>query len=145
MNQSVDLIVIGGGATGAGIALDAALRGLSVTLFEQNDFGEGTSSRSTKLVHGGVRYLEAAIKHLDLEQWRLVREGLRERKSFLQNASHLAYPIELITPLYKWYELPYVYAGLFLYDLISGKASLGRSRLLSPSQALARNNAIDPK
>ena len=77
MNTSSDIIVIGGGATGAGIALDAALRGLSVTLFEQNDFGEGTSSRSTKLVHGGVRYLEAAVKHFDLEQWKLVREGLR--------------------------------------------------------------------
>ena len=144
MNQSVDLIVIGGGATGAGIALDAALRGLKVTLFEQNDFGEGTSSRSTKLVHGGVRYLEAAVKHLDLEQWKLVHEGLRERKTFLRNAAHLAHPIELITPLYKWYELPYVYAGLFLYDLISGRATLGRSRLLSAKTALKRNRAIDP-
>ena len=145
MNQSVDLIVIGGGATGAGIALDAALRGLSVTLFEQNDFGEGTSSRSTKLVHGGVRYLEAAIKHFDIEQWKLVREGLRERKIFLRNAAHLAHPIELITPLYKWYELPYVYAGLFLYDLISGRSSLGRSRLLTAKTALRRNSAIDPQ
>jgi len=144
MNTSSDIIVIGGGATGAGIALDAALRGLSVTLFEQNDFGEGTSSRSTKLVHGGVRYLEAAVKHLDREQWKLVREGLRERQSFLRNAPHLAHPIELITPLYHWYELPYVYAGLFLYDRISGRASLGRSRLLRASTALKRNPAINP-
>ncbi len=144
MNTSSDIIVIGGGATGAGIALDAALRGLSVTLFEQNDFGEGTSSRSTKLVHGGVRYLEAAVKHLDIEQWKLVREGLRERRSFLRNAPHLAHPVELITPLYHWYELPYVYAGLFLYDQISGRASLGRSRLLRASTALKRNRAINP-
>ncbi len=145
MNQPLDLIVIGGGATGAGIALDAALRGLSVALFEQNDFGEGTSSRSTKLVHGGVRYLEAAIRHLDIGQWRLVREGLHERKTFLRNARHLAHPVELITPLYTWYELPYVYAGLFLYDLISGRSSLGRSRLLRAATALKRNGAIDPK
>jgi glycerol-3-phosphate dehydrogenase len=109
-----DLIIIGGGATGAGIALDASLRGLSVALFEQNDFGEGTSSRSTKLVHGGVRYLEAAVKRLDKSQYALVREGLKERQLFLSNARHLAHPIELITPLYKWWEVPYIYAGLFL-------------------------------
>ena len=138
-----DLIVIGGGATGAGIALDAALRGLSVALFEQNDFAEGTSSRSTKLVHGGVRYLEAAVKKLNRSQYALVKEGLKERKLFLQNARHLAYRIELITPLYHWWEVPYVYAGLFLYDLISGKASLGRSRLLSRSKALSLNPAIN--
>ena len=138
-----DLIIIGGGATGAGIALDAALRGLSVALFEQNDFAEGTSSRSTKLVHGGVRYLEAAVKKLDKAQYALVKEGLKERKLFLSNARHLAHPIELITPLYRWWEVPYVYAGLFLYDLISGKASLGRSRLLGRSKALSLNPAIN--
>jgi len=142
--ERLDLIIIGGGATGAGIALDASLRGLSVMLFEQNDFAEGTSSRSTKLVHGGVRYLEAAVKHLDRAQYALVKEGLQERKRFLHNASHLAHPIELITPLYKWYEIPYIYAGLFLYDLIAGKASLGRSRLLSPSRAKALNPSINP-
>jgi len=144
MKTPNDLIIIGGGATGAGIALDAALRGLSVTLLEQNDFAEGTSSRSTKLVHGGVRYLEAAVKRLDIEQWRLVREGLHERQYFLRNAPHLAHPIELITPLYHWHELPYVYAGLFLYDRISGRASLGKSRLLSAAAALRKNRAIDP-
>ena len=138
-----DLIIIGGGATGAGIALDASLRGLSVALFEQNDFAEGTSSRSTKLVHGGVRYLEAAVKKLDKAQYALVKEGLKERKLFLNNARHLAQPIELITPIYRWWEVPYVYAGLFLYDLISGKASLGRSRLLSRSKALSLNPAIN--
>ncbi len=140
-----DLIVIGGGATGAGIALDASLRGLSVALFEQNDFAEGTSSRSTKLVHGGVRYLEAAVKCFDKAQYALVKEGLKERKLFLENAKHLAHPIELITPLYRWWEVPYVYAGLFLYDLIAGKASLGRSKLLSRSKALSFNPAINDK
>jgi glycerol-3-phosphate dehydrogenase len=144
MYQSVDLIVIGGGATGAGIALDAALRGLSVTLFEQNDFGEGTSSRSTKLVHGGVRYLEAAVKHLDKDQWKLVREGLKERKRFLHNASHLAHSIELITPIYKWREMAYVYFGLVLYDLISGKHRLGTSHILGAKETLNRSNVINP-
>jgi len=142
-NTDFDLIIIGGGATGAGIALDASLRGLSVALFEQNDFAEGTSSRSTKLVHGGVRYLEAAVKRLDKAQYALVKEGLKERKLFLNNARHLAHPVELITPIYRWWEVPYVYAGLFLYDLISGKASLGRSRLLSRNRALTLNPAIN--
>ena len=140
-----DLIVIGGGATGSGIALDASLRGLSVALFEQNDFAEGTSSRSTKLIHGGVRYLEAAVKRLDSAQYALVKEGLKERKLFLNNAKHLSRPIELITPLYHWWEVPYIYAGLFLYDLISGKASLGRSKLLSRKKALSLNPAINAK
>ncbi|WP_457605981.1 glycerol-3-phosphate dehydrogenase/oxidase [Nitratifractor sp.] len=141
---SYDLLVIGGGATGAGVALDAALRGLRVALVEQNDFGEGTSSRSTKLVHGGVRYLEAAVKHLDKEQWNLVREGLRERKIFLHNAPHLAHPVELITPIYRWWELPYVYAGLVLYDLLSGRATLGHSRILGAKKARSINPDIDP-
>ncbi len=118
---------------------------MRVLLLEQNDFAEGTSSRSTKLVHGGVRYLEAAVKHLDKEQYDLVREGLRERKIFLHNAPHLAHPLELITPLYHWVELPYVYAGLVLYDLLSGKASLGRSRLLPASKACTINPDIDPQ
>ncbi len=143
-NKKYDLVVIGGGATGAGIALDASLRGLSVLLLEQNDFSEGTSSRSTKLVHGGVRYLESAFKRLDKEQFKLVKEGLRERKLFLENASHLAQPLELITPLYRWWEIPYIYFGLFLYDLISGSASLGRSRLLSAKKAMRSNPAINP-
>ena len=142
--EHFDLIIIGGGATGAGVALDASLRGLKVALLERNDFAEGTSSRSTKLVHGGVRYLEAAVKHLDKAQFDLVREGLRERKIFLHNAPHLAHPLELITPLYHWLELPYIYAGLTLYDLLAGSASLGRSRLLLAAQALRRNPDIAP-
>ena len=143
--ERFDLIIVGGGATGAGVALDASLRGLRVALLERNDFAEGTSSRSTKLVHGGVRYLEAAVKHLDRAQFDLVREGLRERKIFLRNAPHLAHPLELMTPLYRWFELPYIYAGLTLYDLLSGSASLGRSRLLSATKALQRNPAVAPE
>ncbi len=140
--ERYDLLIVGGGATGAGVALDAALRGLKVLLLERNDFAEGTSSRSTKLVHGGVRYLEAAVKHLDREQYALVREGLSEREIFLRNAPHLAHPLQLLTPLYRWSRVPYVYAGLVLYDLLSGRASLGRSRLLGPSTARRRSPGI---
>jgi len=137
-----DLIVIGGGATGSGIALDASLRGMSVLLLEQNDFAEGTSSRSTKLVHGGVRYLEAAVKHLDKEQYALVKEGLKERYRLLKNAPHLSHKISLITPIYHWWEIPYVYIGLKMYDLISGRYRIGKSSLLSKKNALSTNQNI---
>ncbi|NPA74184.1 MAG: FAD-dependent oxidoreductase [Epsilonproteobacteria bacterium] len=137
-----DLIVIGGGATGSGIALDASLRGLNVLLLEQNDFAEGTSSRSTKLAHGGVRYLEYAVKHLDKEQYSLVKEGLKERYRLLRNISHLSKKISLITPIYRWWEVPYVYIGLKLYDMISGKYSIGKSSLLSKKEALSINPNI---
>lgn len=133
-----DLLVIGGGATGLGIAVDAATRGLAVALVERNDFAEGTSSRSTKLVHGGVRYLEAAVRHLDRAQYKLVREALHERGILLRNAPHLTNRLPLVTPLYSWAEVPYVFAGLKLYDLLSGRMSLGASRLLSRAEALRR-------
>ncbi len=136
--QTFDLLIIGGGATGCGVALDAISRGLSVALIERNDFAEGTSSRSTKLVHGGVRYLELAIRHLDRVQYNLVKDGLHERGLFLKNAPHLADRLPLITPLYRWMDIPYVYAGLKLYDLLAGKLGLGPSRLLSRKEALRR-------
>ena len=137
-DQLFDLLVIGGGATGCGVALDAASRGLRVALVEQNDFAEGTSSRSTKLVHGGVRYLELAVKNLDRVQYNLVRDGLRERGLLLKNAPHLAHRLPLVTPLYSWWQIPYIFAGLKLYDLLAGKAGIGHSRLLGRKQALAR-------
>ncbi len=132
--NNFDLIIIGGGATGSGIALDASLRGLKTLLVEKNDFAEGTSSRSTKLVHGGVRYLEAAVKKLNKEQFSLVKEGLKERYILLKNAPHLARKLTLVTPLYKWYEIPYMYAGLALYDLISGAKRLGKSSIVSKNE-----------
>jgi len=131
-----DLLVIGGGATGCGVALDAVTRGLKVALVEKNDFAEGTSGRSTKLLHGGVRYLESAVKHLDPAQYHLVRDGLRERGILLKIAPHLCRRIPLVTPLYRWLEVPYVFAGLKLYDLLSGSMNIGHSRLLSRSGAL---------
>lgn len=133
-----DLLVIGGGATGCGIAVDAASRGLTVALIDKNDLAEGTSSRSTKLVHGGVRYLEMAVKRLDRAQYHLVKEGLHERGTFLNNAPHLAGRVALVTPLYRWFDVPYVFAGLLLYDLLAGKKRLGRSSLISRDEALRR-------
>ncbi len=135
-NRTFDLLVIGGGATGAGIALDAATRGLSVALVERGDFSEGTSSRSTKLVHGGVRYLEAAVKHLDKVQYQLVRDALRERGIILRLAPHLAWPIPLLTPLYKAWEVPYYFSGLKAYDLLAGHERLKPSRFVPRSRAL---------
>jgi glycerol-3-phosphate dehydrogenase len=133
-----DLLVIGGGATGCGIALDAASRGLKVALIEKNDFAEGTSSRSTKLVHGGVRYLEMAVKKLDLVQYNLVKDGLRERYILLKNAPHLSNRLALVTPLYRWIDVPYVFSGLKLYDILSGKRNIGHSCLLSRKEVLRR-------
>ncbi len=133
-----DLIIIGGGATGCGVALDAASRGLKVALIEKNDFSEGTSSRSTKLVHGGVRYLEMAVKKLDRVQYNLVKDGLHERGLLLKNARHLSNRLALVTPLYKWFDVPYVFAGLKFYDILSGKQNIGHSRLLSRKEALRR-------
>jgi len=131
-----DTIIIGGGATGSGVALDSTLRGLKTLLVEKNDFSEGTSSRSTKLVHGGVRYLEKAVKKLDYAQFSLVKEGLKERYRLLHNASHLSSPITLVTPLYKWYEIPYMYVGLALYDFISGNRRLGKSQIVSSKEII---------
>lgn len=126
-----DLLVIGGGAAGCGLALDAATRGLDVALIELGDFAQGTSSKSTKLVHGGVRYLEKAVRHADKEQFKLVREGLRERGYLLRNAPHLAHPIRFLTPLHSWREAAYIFSGLTLYDLLAGKLGIGRSRFVS--------------
>lgn len=137
--EEFDLCIIGGGASGAGCALDAALRGLKVALVERDDFAAGTSSRSTKLVHGGVRYLEQAFKKGDFAQLRQVQHGLRERHRVLANAPHLARPLALLTPVFSWWEGLYFSIGLKLYDwFASGKNQLPRSRWLSRAEALKR-------
>lgn len=133
-----DLLVIGGGATGAGVALDAATRGLSVALVERDDFSAGTSSRSTKLIHGGVRYLEKAVKEFDRTQFNLVRDALRERAVLIRIAPHLAHPLPLVTPLYHWIQVPYFRTGLKLYDWLAGKANLQASRFVDAKEALTR-------
>jgi glycerol-3-phosphate dehydrogenase len=134
--ETFDLLIIGGGATGSGVALEAASRGLRVALVERFDFSEGTSSRSTKLIHGGVRYLELAVKNLDRVQLNLVRDALHERATLLRIAPHLSRPLWLLTPLYKAWEAPYYWLGLKIYDLLAGKGRLAMSRYLTARQTL---------
>ena len=134
--EPYDLLVIGGGATGSGIALDAATRGLKVALVERDDFASGTSSKSTKLVHGGVRYLEKAFWELDYNQYALVKEALRERKYFLHTAPHLSTWLPIMIPLQKWWQAPYFWAGTKMYDWLAGSEGIETSYFLTKSKAL---------
>ncbi|KIV91758.1 hypothetical protein PV10_06265 [Exophiala mesophila] len=134
--EEYDLLVIGGGATGTGIALDAATRGLKVAVVDRDDFSSGTSSKSTKLVHGGVRYLEKAVWNLDYNQYQLVREALHERKSFLYTAPHLSSWLPIMLPLQKWWQAPYFWAGTKFYDLLAGSEGIESSYFLPRSKAL---------
>lgn len=127
---AVDLAVIGGGATGLGVALDAALRGFSVALFDSHDFAGGTSSRSTKLLHGGVRYLAQG-------NIALVREALAERATVLRLAPHLAQPLRFVMPSYRWWQTPFYGAGLKLYDLMARGAGLGATDWLNARETQA--------
>lgn len=131
-----DLLIIGGGATGTGIALDAASRGLKVALVERDDFASGTSSKSTKLVHGGVRYLEKAVWQLDYNQYKLVREALRERRYFLDTAPHLSSWLPIMVPVQKWWQAPYFWAGTKFYDFLAGSENIETSYFLTKSKAL---------
>ncbi|HVZ24698.1 MAG TPA: glycerol-3-phosphate dehydrogenase/oxidase [Sediminibacterium sp.] len=130
-----DLVIIGGGATGLGAAVDAASRGLKTLLIEQYDFGKGSSSRSTKLVHGGVRYLQQG-------NIKLVREALRERGYLLRNAPHLTSVQPFIVPTFRWWEKIYYALGLMIYDLLAGKLSLGKTQILSRQSLLEKMPAI---
>lgn len=100
--EEYDVLIIGGGATGAGCALDAITRGLKTALIEGDDFASGTSSRSTKLIHGGVRYLQKAIMQVDVEQYKMVKEALHERSQMLHSAPHLAHPLPIMLPVYTY-------------------------------------------
>ena len=124
-----DLAVIGGGATGLGVALDAAARGFSVVLVDSHDFAKGTSSRATKLVHGGVRYLAQG-------NIALVREALHERTTLLHNAPHLAQPLPFVMPSYRFWEMPFYGMGLMMYDALAGKAGLGATQFLGRARTL---------
>ncbi len=126
-----DMVIVGGGATGVGVAVDAASRGYDVLLLEQSDFGKGTSSRSTKLVHGGVRYLEQG-------NISLVMEALKERGLLLQNAPHLVSNLGFVVPNYDWWEAPFYGIGLKMYNLLAGKYGFGSSEILSRDETLQR-------
>jgi glycerol-3-phosphate dehydrogenase len=133
-----DMVIIGGGATGVGVAVDAASRAFDVLLLEQNDFGKGTSSRSTKLVHGGVRYLEQG-------NISLVMEALKERGLLRHNAPHLVRDLPFIVPNYDWWEAPFYGLGLKMYDMLAGKYGFGASRLLSKADILEKLPAVKPE
>jgi len=133
-----DLVVIGGGATGVGVAVDAAARGYDVLLLEARDFGQGTSSRSTKLVHGGVRYLRQGNVPL-------VMEALRERGILRNNAPHLVQDLGFVVPNYDWWEAPFYGIGLKVYDALAGKYGFGASRLLSREETLERLPTLEPE
>lgn len=143
--ETFDICVIGAGASGAGVALDAALRGYRVALIDRGDIAGETSSRSTKLIHGGVRYLEQAIKNFDLAQLRQVRHGLAERRTVLRNAPHLAHPLALLTPVFSWFEGMYITIGLTLYDLFARHDSFPKGRWLNRVQALAKMPTLTPR
>ena len=135
--ETWDILIIGGGATGLGTAVDAAARGYRTLLLEARDFAQGTSSRSTKLIHGGVRYLAQG-------NIPLVREALHERALLLENAPHLVRAREFLVPALRYWELPYYAAGLWLYDRLAGRLNLGRSSWVSRTNIIARVPTIRP-
>jgi glycerol-3-phosphate dehydrogenase len=132
-----DFVIVGGGATGLGCAIDASSRGYSALLLEQHDFAKGTSSRSTKLVHGGVRYLKQG-------NVALVLEALKERGLLLKNAPHLVHDLPFVVPNYTWWEGPYYGIGLKMYDLLAGRSGFGRSKHLSKEETIERIPTIEP-
>ncbi|MCW1926169.1 glycerol-3-phosphate dehydrogenase/oxidase [Luteolibacter arcticus] len=136
-SERFDLCIVGGGATGLGAAVDAAARGHRVALVEQADFAKGTSSRSTKLVHGGVRYLKQG-------NVALVLDALRERGRLAQNAPHLVKDLPFVIPTYHWWEGPFYGVGMKVYDALAGKLGFGASHQLSKEETLARIPTIEP-
>jgi glycerol-3-phosphate dehydrogenase len=139
-----DVCVIGGGATGAGSALDAQLRGLHTVLLDAGDFGSGASTAATKIIHGGVRYLEEAVKSLDVKQYEVVNRALHERIRMLHNAPFLAHPLEFLIPCKNWFDVIYMGFGMKLYEWIAGKASLFASRSLEAGYAAAHARTCRP-
>jgi glycerol-3-phosphate dehydrogenase len=144
-NEEFDICIIGGGASGAGCALDATLRGLKVALIEKNDFAAETSSKSTKLIHGGVRYLEQAFKNLDFGQLRQVRHGLEERHIVIKNAPHLAHPLALITPVFSWFEGMYFTIGLTIYGFFAKNDTMPKAQWLSKKETFERMPTLTPR
>jgi glycerol-3-phosphate dehydrogenase len=143
-SQTFDLCIIGAGATGAGCALDAQLRGLSTLLIDAGDFASATSSASTKLAHGGVRYLQQAVRDLDLGQLKVIRRALHERLGMLRNAPHLARTCEFLIPVFSSFDRLYYTAGMKIYDWMAGPATLAPTRTNSREQTIAELPDLNP-
>jgi glycerol-3-phosphate dehydrogenase len=137
-DKSFDVCVIGGGATGAGCALDAQLRGLRTVLLDAGDFAGATSSTATKIIHGGVRYLEEAIKDVDPKEYHVVVRALHERVRMLDNAPHLTRKLEFLVPSFHWLDVAYLDIGLKIYDWLGGSARISPSKFVSLEETLRR-------
>ena len=136
--KQFDLCVIGGGATGSACALDAQLRGIQTVLLEAGDFAGATSSAATKIIHGGVRYLEEAIKGADLQEYHVLVRALHERVRMLENAPHLTRSLEFLVPTYHWIDVAYLDIGLKIYDWLAGPGRISPSKFLSREETLER-------
>jgi glycerol-3-phosphate dehydrogenase len=136
--QQFDLCVIGGGVTGSACALDAQLRGIRTVLLEAGDFAGATSSAATKIIHGGVRYLEEAIKGADLQEYHVLVRALHERVRMLENAPHLTRKLEFLVPGYHWIDVAYLDVGLKIYDWLAGPGRISPSKYLSQEETLKR-------
>jgi glycerol-3-phosphate dehydrogenase len=143
--QEFDLCVIGGGATGSACALDAQLRGIRTVLLEAGDFAGATSSAATKIIHGGVRYLEEAIKGADLQEYHVLVRALHERVRMLENAPHLTRKMEFLVPSYHWIDVAYLDVGLKIYDWLAGPGRISPSKYLSREETLKRMPDLNEK
>src|SRR5579864_7111611 len=143
--QKFQLCVISGGATGSACALDAQLRGIRSVLLEAGDFAGATSSAATKIIHGGVRYLEEAIKGADLQEYHVLVRALHERVRMLENAPHLTRTLEFLVPSYRWVDVAYLDVGLKIYDWLAGPARISPSKFLSREETLERMPELNPK
>jgi len=143
--QQFELCVIGGGATGSACALDAQLRGIRTVLLEAADFAGGTSSAATKIIHGGVRYLEEAIKEADLQEYHVLVRALHERVRMLENAPHLTRRLEFLVPSYHWIDVAYLDVGLKIYDWLAGPGRISPSKFLSSEETLDRMPGLNPE
>lgn len=143
--QNFDLCVIGGGATGSACALDAQLRGIRTVLIEAGDFAGATSSAATKIIHGGVRYLEEAIRGADLQEYHVLVRALHERVRMLENAPHLTRSLEFLVPSYHWLDVAYLDIGLKIYDWLAGPGRISPSKFRSREETLERMPHLNPE
>src|SRR5215831_17034690 len=143
--QQFDLCVIGGGATGSASALDAQLRGIRTVLLEAGDFAGSTSSAATKIIHGGVRYLEEAIKGADVQEYHVLVRALHERVRMLENAPHLTRKLEFLVPTYHWIDVAYLDVGLKIYDWLAGPGRISPSKYLSRDETVKRMPQLNQK